>query len=581
MNFSQRSLLPLACLLLCFFTNGADGQTQSGELEKSNLRPYIFFNFENDSPEDHNYGAFHYTNVQRTLPPDMVGRYYQSGLFHTWYRPVKIYGLDDFSRDRYGYHAMEGGVGYKPYLRFRTDANPHKFTTGAVAGGFGSFSNGPLQGSPGYNRTSKQPSLGWEKNVGRYGAAQLSNRLLYPLDGVPLGVDTNNQMLGYGYYALPLTEPKLTTAGKEIPTGNHCWTLFLQTSNFSGPVCFFTPYHWSKYSLKNDKVIGKGFDNSPLTVNSIYQRETNVVPAKKWTAPNGDTYYRTTVYTMPADGDNIGRFGSLPMTLDSTKWEQFKSWFDGGSPAPTEFAKKEIHFRKFKRANLAFKLDKKVRVATGSFARSKNDKDSSAAAFEWQGDLIKRFDKNLVQMPEYYLLKKDAKAAKPIPESDVPTESKLTGLKFPEDVKQDFNFKGFNSEPVTTPLNPDYKFSNDITSSWSKPGPVAGPFKAKLSDGSQVVYYWYKFNEQPAMLNSDMDEAERELVQKRVELMHESWSGNDRYFPKPAQKLAAMDKGVMVTPPKGLEIGYVPICAHQQVVGEKLPKFPKANRKAD
>ena len=62
--------------------------------------------------------------------------------------------------------------------------------------------------------------------------------------------------------------------------------------------------------------------------------------------------------------------------------------------------------------------------------------------------------------------------------------------------------------------------------------------------------------------------------------MHESWSGNDRYFPKPAQTLAAMDKGVMVTPPKGLEIGYVPICAHQQVVGEKLPEFPNADRKA-
>ena len=576
-----RSFLYLACLITCAFAGVATGQSQSAGPVPSNFKPYVFFHFENDSPKDHNYGAFHYTNVQRTLPPDMVGRYYQSGLFHTWYRPDKIYGLEDFDRKKYGYHAMEGGVGYKPYLRFRTDANPHKFTTGAVAGGFESFSNGPLQGAPGYNRTKDQEALGWEKNVGRYGAAQLSNCFLYPIDGVTLETDTNNQMLGYGYYALPLTEPKATTAGSDIPTGNHCWTLFLHTKNFSGPVCFFTPYHWSKYSLTNDKVIGQCLDNSLLKANSRYQRETNVIPAKKWEAPDGDTYYRTSVYTMPADGDNIGRFGAMPMTLDSTKWEQFESWFSGGSPAPTEFGQigKEIHVRKFKKASLAFKLDKKIRVSTGNFATSRNDKDESAAAFEWHGDLVKRFDSNLVQMPEYYRLKKGAKAARAIPESDVPKQSKLTGIKFPEDSKKDFRFSGFISDPIETPLHPGYKFKNEITNTWTKPGPTAGPFVTKLSDGSQVVYYWYKFNEQPAILNSDMDQAERELVQKRVELMHKHWSIKDKYFPDPAQPLASVDQGVIVTPPKGLEVGYVPICAHQQKADQKLPKFTSVKRK--
>ena len=310
---------PLACLMLSLIVSAPDTHAQTSKIESSNFKPYMHFGFTSDWPADHSYGAFHDTNVQRTLPPDMVGQYYQSGLFHTWYRPVKIYGLDDFSRDKYGYHAMEGGVGYKPYLRFRTDANPHKFTTGAVAGGFGSFSNGPLQGSPRFKRTDKQRSLGWDRNIGRYGAAQLSNQLLSPRDGVTTAIDTNNKMLGYGYYALPLTEPKSTTAGADIPTGNHCWTLFLNTSIFSGPVCFFTPYHWSKYSLTNDKVIEKCLDNSLLKVNSTYQRETNVVPAKKWQHPNGDTYYRITTYTVPADRDRIGRLGSMPMTLDSTK----------------------------------------------------------------------------------------------------------------------------------------------------------------------------------------------------------------------------------------------------------------------
>jgi len=40
----------------------------------------------------------------------------------------------------------------------------------------------------------------------------------------------------YGYLPLPLTSPKASTAGKDVPTGNHCWTLFLNTGNFKGPV---------------------------------------------------------------------------------------------------------------------------------------------------------------------------------------------------------------------------------------------------------------------------------------------------------------------------------------------------------
>src|SRR2546430_4575868 len=40
--------------------------------------------------------------------------------------------------------------------------------------------------------------------------------------------------------------------------------------------------------------------------------------------------------------------------------------------------------------------------------------------------------------------------------------------------------------------------------SFKKPGPVAGPFKAYLGDGSVVTYYWYRFADQPALLNADL-----------------------------------------------------------------------------
>ena len=566
----------LCVFLLSLFQLNAQAQAQ---LESAKLKPYMFFSFSNDSPTDHNYGAFHYTNVHRTLPAEMVGAYYQSGLFHTWYRPVKIYGQKDFSRDKYGYHAMEGGAGYKPYLRFRNDESPFKFTTGAVAGGFGSFSNGPGQGVPSFKRTQNSPTFGWEKNLGRYGAAQLSNRILYPLDGVGFESGTNNKMFGYGYYALPLTEPKSTTAGTDIPTGNHCWTLFFQSENFSGPVCFFTPYHWSKYAIARPEVAGMCFDNSLLKVNSTYQRETNNVPAKKWTAENGDIYYRVTPFTMAADRDNVGRYGAMPMTIDGTKWDELSQWFSGGSkPVGSDFGTigKQIHRRNFVRGNLRFQIDK-ININTTSFARSINEDDQSAAAFRWRGDLIRRHDDDLVQIPEYYRLKKGGRRIVAIPAEEVPAASNLANIQFPEDVKKDFKFIGFGNGAIKTPLHPAYKRRDKIINAWLNPGPTAGPYVAQLSDGSQAVYYWYKFNEQPAVLNSDMDEAERELVQKRVELLHKHWSIDDRCFPDPEQPIASLDEALILTPPKGLEVGYVPICVHQDKAGKELPAFKKIN----
>ena len=161
---------------------------------------------------------------------------------------------------------------------------------------------------------------------------------------------------------------------------------------------------------------------------------------------------------------------------------------------------------------------------------------------------------------------------------DTLCESKLTDVKFPEDAKGDFVFDKFVDDPIMTPLHPEYTYSDKVVDVWENPGPVAGPFVTQLSDGSQAVYYWYKFNEQPAILNSYMDAAERKLIQKRVELLHGHWSKDDDYFPDPAQELASLDQGLIVTPPKGLEVGYVPICAHQQKAGETLPKFKAVKR---
>jgi hypothetical protein len=99
---------------------------------------------------------------------------------------------------------------------------------------------------------------------------------------------------------------------------------------------------------------------------------------------------------------------------------------------------------------------------------------------------------------------------------------------------------------------------------WHTPGPKAGPFTAKLSDGSIVTYYWYRFIDQPALRDADLSEAEKSRLQAIVEKIHAQWTLKKEYIPPPKIGVpAALDPALIVKPPRGLEIGYVPIAVRQ------------------
>jgi hypothetical protein len=94
---------------------------------------------------------------------------------------------------------------------------------------------------------------------------------------------------------------------------------------------------------------------------------------------------------------------------------------------------------------------------------------------------------------------------------------------------------------------------------------VAGPFKAHPGDGSVVTYYWYRFADQPALLNADLTDKERRSLQARVVKLHRNWKKDREYLAPPKiGKLADIDPALIVTPPQGLEAGYVPIATRQE-----------------
>lgn len=482
--------------------------------------------------------------LQRTYP----GHQFQTGLPGTWMFAQHDTPLKDMYSD------VEGGLGWWRDTRFPTETP--KFIMGGVAPNFSMIANGP---SHGWGT--------WEEPRGLYGVAQLSPWLLFPIDGLDLKQGTCGELFGWGYFKLPLTKPKSTTEGKDVPTGGNCWTLFLNADNFKGPVAFFLPNFWSHASVKEARLVGQLLDSRPVDPNRQIQMETQYIPCRVAKDSKGGSYARIAPTSFPCDAHGESVLVHQDSAYDdSALWDSVSSWFAGGAPSSGKVDLKGAHVREFRgraystweiRTPVAGGKEEKVPFDWDAFATSKQF-DPHTFGFQWNFASASRTDtKNgaMATLPEYFHLETDPSTHKakwvPVSPEKVPTETGLKGLTWerPREPAQ---------EPYTTP--------DDPKSCWKKPGPKAGPFKARLGDGSVVTYYWYRFADQPAMLNADLSPAEREQIQAKVVKLHRAWTKNREYLPPPkVGKLASLDPAQIVKPPKGLEVGCVPIATRQEL----------------
>jgi len=422
-----------------------------------------------------------------------------------------------------------------------------------VALNFVAWANGPGAGK----------GRNWDRPSGKYGVAQISPWLLWPPDGLNLKQGTCGELFGYGYLPLPLTEAKATTAGKDVPTGNNCWTLFLNTRNFKGPVAFFTPYFWSRASADDPRLAGLFLDTRPAQPNRALQMETQYIPSVQATDAQGDTYARIAPTSFPrrADGDSavVHRVTSYNK---KALWDAVSTWFEGGAPASGAVDPQGASVHTFTgQGGATWRIytstvprDERTPIAWGAFAKPAA-LDSYTFGYRWDEHLVAKTDSAdgpLATLPEYFrLVTNSARKAEWVAVSpdDVPAETGLAEIAFSRP-RED------RSEPYVTP--------DDVTSCWKNPGPVAGPFEAHVGDGSVVTYSWYRFADQPALLNADLSVEERENLQARVEKLHRNWNTDRDYLAPPAiGELADIDPALIVSPPPGLEAGYVPIVTRQ------------------
>jgi hypothetical protein len=153
--------------------------------------------------------------------------------------------------------------------------------------------------------------------------------------------------------------------------------------------------------------------------------------------------------------------------------------------------------------------------------------------------------------PQYYQLAGNGLQA--VPASEVPAETRLAA--------QTFALAGMGT-PYTSPAS----------GAWGSPGSVRGPFIAHLADGSTVTYSWYRFVDQPSFQQYAWSAEKKAKLQAFVEEIHAAWS-IDRDYMAPLRQgtLATLDPALFVTPPPGLEVGYVPIVTRQETTAPSVP----------
>ncbi|MDR3692473.1 MAG: hypothetical protein P4L46_24035 [Fimbriimonas sp.] len=473
------------------------------------------------------------------------GHRFQTGLPGTW-----MFAQNDGPPLKDMYSDVEGGLGWWTDTRFPTETP--KFIMGGVGPNFSEIANGPSHGAG-----------SWDDPRGLYGVVQLSPWILFPIDGLNLRQGTKGRFLGYGYLNLPLIDPKPTTDGQHVPTGGNCWTLFLNANNFKGPVAFFSPYFWSHNGLRESRLVGNLLDTRPVDPNTAIQMETQYIPCRVATDAKGASYARIAPTSFPLNSPT----GSA-LVQQSTSyakeaiWSSVAAWFNGGKPSSGTIDPKGSFVRSFPGNGYATweiripgpdGKEQRVALDWSAFAHP-TPVNAHTYGYRWkEGSTTKSGP--LVTLPEYYRLTSATGKAKarwsPIPVDQVPAETGLRKLKWARPVEPP-------QDPYTTP------FDTDPT--WKTPGPVAGPFRAHVGDGTVVTYYWYRFADQPALQHAGLTADEREQLQKRVEQIHRSWPKNHNYLAPPVLgTLADIDPALVVKPPKGLEIGYVPITSRQEL----------------
>ncbi|CAN5552373.1 hypothetical protein BH11ARM1_BH11ARM1_17530 [soil metagenome] len=539
----------MICSLLFFGLVTSKPLAQAGDIttHSGGLHGYISCRAERAPERDgYNAGVSFYSAIWPLVDRPLAN--FQIGLAGTWIMPdnsddkdtplapVGTYARDNWQKERgptYDgvFQTIEGSPGYWAGNHFRyhspkfsMNGTPQAYDYEVGSPGWGFFSNNkPLPDN-------------------RLGLAQLSNRLLIPPDGLPFKGRPKGEFLGYAWMALPFTNPTAADPAKgDPPTGDQSWTCFLNTTNFKGPIAFYIPETWSKIGklFNYPYIYGRGMDSRPGNIGGGYAMEINTVPRFDSQDAKGTVYSKIPKLEFPIDAS-----GNTPLVQDvvyypkGTIFDAFNAWRKGGAAISGVLDQGKAWKSTLTTNTTRYDQDgKEMTGVTELFDTRVFGGHSWGLTWTDAGKNAKGV------FPQYYKHEGDKRIA--VPETEVPAETGLREKEFPL-------------------AKPGEAYEAPMTGAWGSPGPVSGPFAVKLADGSKVTYRWYRFVDQPSFQQYHWDAKKRAQLQALVEKIHAKWPIDRDYMKPPSSgKLVAIDPALIVKPPKGMEVGYVPIVVRQ------------------
>ena len=518
------------------------------ELASRGLHGYIASRAERVPAEFH-YGAGFYASVWPLIPRPIAG--FQIGLPSTWILPDNSDNTTEplcppgtLPRDSWPergptydtvFQTLEGGLGYWAGNRFHY--GPPKFS---MNGTTDCYTNEVA--SPGWSFFYNSRPLADD----RLGIAQISNRLLVPPDGLPFSGAPNGELLGYAYMALPLTDAR----NAPQPTGGFSWTLFLNAANFKGPLAYYIPECWSRISRDHPPAAGRGLDARIASGRVDGSMEINTVPKFIARDEAGAAWTKIPELRFPVDASGRTTLvRDVALYSKAALYDAVLAWRRGGEAPKGAFAAAGTVRPKVATGRVGYKQDEREIDGIHELA-TPTIFDDGAFGLQWAKPSADGF----ARFPQYF---RDA-AAK---------QGEKDGKRVAVDASEVPESLGLREREFPPPsARPEPYSAEPLAGAWAKPGPVAGPFTAKLVDGSTVTYHWYRFIDQPVFAQCGFSDAERAALQSLIERMHRAWSIDGEYLAPPrAGTLASFDSNLFVTPPKGMEVGFVPIVVRQEI----------------
>jgi len=522
----------------------ADVGRTDAELTSRGLHGYIASRAER-VPSEFHYGAGFYATVWPLIAQPIAN--FQIGLPSTWILPDNSDNTTEplcppgtLPRDSWPergptydtvFQTLEGGLGYWAGNRFHY--GPPKFS---MNGTTDCYTNEVA--SPGWSFFYSSRPLADD----RLGIAQISNRLLIPPDGLPFSGAPNGELLGYAYMALPLTDAR----NAPQPTGELSWTLFLNAANFKGPLAYYIPECWSRISRDYPTVVGRGLDARAASGRVDGSMEINTVPEFIAKDERGVAWTKIPELRFPVDASGRTTLvRDVALYSKAALYDAVLAWRRGGEAPKGAFATVGTVRPKVATGRVGYRQDDKEIDGIHELATPTIFEDG-AFGLQWKQPSADGF----ARFPQYFRdggEKGDTRVA--IAAEEVPASLGLRDREFPRP----------NATPAPYSAEP-------LAGAWAKPGPSAGPFTAKLVDGSTVTYHWYRFVDQPVFAQCGFTDAERAALQSLIERMHRAWPIDGEYLAPPrAGALVAFDANLFVTPPKGMEAGFVPIVVRQEI----------------